>query len=143
MIYLQNIKFVQLILWPGGAYTDNTYATTVPITIPYYDSFHESRLYRLIMAKPNEPKIPNLLFCGSNFNTSSWFPLFLTNFLDFSSIIFYFSVSYLMNLRNTKTYSTNTLQLKNQRKKVNKNCLKLPHFSSILGKIPSLFQYFG
>ena len=27
MIYLQNMKFVQLILWPGGAYTDNTYAT--------------------------------------------------------------------------------------------------------------------
>ena len=27
VIYLQNMKFVQLILWPGGAYTDNTYAT--------------------------------------------------------------------------------------------------------------------
>ena len=27
MIYLQNMKFVQLILWPGGAYTDDTYAT--------------------------------------------------------------------------------------------------------------------
>ena len=27
MIYLQNIKFMQSILWPGGAYTDNTYAT--------------------------------------------------------------------------------------------------------------------
>ena len=27
VIYLQNIKFVQLILWPGGAYTDDTYAT--------------------------------------------------------------------------------------------------------------------
>ena len=27
MIYLQNIKFVQLILWPGGVYTDDTYAT--------------------------------------------------------------------------------------------------------------------
>ena len=27
MIYLLNKKFVQLILWPGEAYTDNTYAT--------------------------------------------------------------------------------------------------------------------
>ena len=56
VIYMQNIKFVQLILWPAGAYTDNTYATTATITIPYYYSFHESRLYRLIMAMPNEPK---------------------------------------------------------------------------------------
>ena len=50
------MKFMQLILWPGGAYTDYTCATTVTIMIPYYDSFHESQLYRLIMAKPNEPK---------------------------------------------------------------------------------------
>ena len=57
VIYLQNMKFMWLILWPGGAYTDYTYATTVAIMIPYYDSFHESRLYRLIMAMPNEPKI--------------------------------------------------------------------------------------
>ena len=56
VVYLQNMKFVQLILWPGGAYTDDTYATTAAITIPYYDSFHESQLYRLIMAMPNEPK---------------------------------------------------------------------------------------
>ena len=56
VIYLQNMKFVWLILWPGGAYTDDAYATTAMITIPYYDSFHESRLYRLIMAMPNEPK---------------------------------------------------------------------------------------
>ena len=27
VIYLHNIKFVQLILWPEGAYTDDTYAT--------------------------------------------------------------------------------------------------------------------
>ena len=27
VIYLQNKKFVQLILWPGEAYTDDTYAT--------------------------------------------------------------------------------------------------------------------
>ena len=56
-----NMKFVRLILWPGGAYTDGAYPTTAAITIPYYDSFHESRLYRLIMAMPNEPKTCNLL----------------------------------------------------------------------------------
>ena len=56
MIYLQNIKFVKLILWPEGAYTDDAYATTAAIMIPYYDSFHESQLYRLIMAMPNETK---------------------------------------------------------------------------------------
>ena len=60
MIYLQNMKFVWLIFWPEGAYTDYAYTTTVTITIPYYDSFHESRLYRLIMAKPNEPKRPGI-----------------------------------------------------------------------------------
>ena len=27
VIYLQNTKFMYLILWPRGAYTDNTYAT--------------------------------------------------------------------------------------------------------------------
>ena len=64
VIYLQNMKFVQLILWPGGAYTD-TYATTAVITIPYYGSFHESRLYRLIMAKPNEPKSWSVRLSGS------------------------------------------------------------------------------
>ena len=41
-IYLQNMKFVRLILWPGGAYTDDRYGTTAAIMIPYYDSFHES-----------------------------------------------------------------------------------------------------
>ena len=73
VIYLQNMKFVQLICWSGGAYTDNAYATTALITIPYYDSFHESRLYRLIMAKPNEPKmneeIKNLAWYGSVLTT--------------------------------------------------------------------------
>ena len=56
VIYLQNIKFARLILWTERAYTDDAYATTAVITIRYYDSLHESRLYRLIMAKPNEPK---------------------------------------------------------------------------------------
>ena len=27
VVYVQNIKFVWLILWPGRAYTDDTYAT--------------------------------------------------------------------------------------------------------------------
>ena len=27
VIYLQNMKLVRLIVWPGGACTDNTYAT--------------------------------------------------------------------------------------------------------------------
>ena len=27
VIYLKNMKVVQLILWPGGVYTDDTYAT--------------------------------------------------------------------------------------------------------------------
>ena len=56
VLYLQNMNFMRLIFWPGGAYTDYAQATTFAITIPYYDSFHESRLYRLIMAMPNEPK---------------------------------------------------------------------------------------
>ena len=62
VINLQNIKFVQLIVWPEGAYTDDAYATTAVIMIPYYDSIHESRLYRLIMAMPNEPKTLELIF---------------------------------------------------------------------------------
>ena len=37
VIYLQNMKFVWSILWPGGAYTDNTYANKAKIMIPYYD----------------------------------------------------------------------------------------------------------
>ena len=35
VIYLQSMKCIWLILWPGGAYTDDTYATTAAITIPY------------------------------------------------------------------------------------------------------------
>ena len=35
MIYLQNIKFVESILWPGGAYTDTIYADDARIMIPY------------------------------------------------------------------------------------------------------------
>ena len=35
VIFLQNIKFMQLILWPGGSYTDTTHATKAKIRIPY------------------------------------------------------------------------------------------------------------
>ena len=75
----------------------------------------------------------------------------LTNFPDFPSIFFQFSsifpVLYLMNLRNTKIYLTNILPLKSQWK-INLNnfltflvfWVKILHFSSILGKIPWLFQ---
>ena len=37
VIYLQNMKFVRSILWPGGAYTDATHAAKGKIIIPYYD----------------------------------------------------------------------------------------------------------
>ena len=37
VIYLQNMKFVKSIFWPGGAYTDTTYAHTARILIPYSD----------------------------------------------------------------------------------------------------------
>ena len=37
VIYLQNMKFMQLILWPGGACTDAAYAAKAKIMIPYYD----------------------------------------------------------------------------------------------------------
>ena len=68
-------------------------------------------------------------------------------FPDFSVFSFHFPVFFqcfnLMHLKNTKVHLTNTLQLKSRRKNKNKNWLKFPCFSSILGKIPSFFQYFG
>ena len=39
MIYLQNMKFIRLILWPGGVYTDAANATKAKITIPYSHEF--------------------------------------------------------------------------------------------------------
>ena len=70
------------------------------------------------------------------------------NLLVFFSIFQYFSVLYLMILKNAKIYLRNLLQLKNQRKiKTGKNshtfpvfCVKFHAFSSILGKIPWLFE---
>ena len=71
----------------------------------------------------------------------------LTNFPDFSSILSpfssIFSVFYLMNLTNIKIYLTSIFQLKSQRNNKNKKWLKFPHFSSISGKFPWLFQYLG
>ena len=37
VIYLQNMKLMRSILWPGGAYTGNTYANKAKIMILYYD----------------------------------------------------------------------------------------------------------
>ena len=37
VIYLQNMKFMQSILWPGGVYTDAAHTTKAKIMIPYYD----------------------------------------------------------------------------------------------------------
>ena len=45
MIYLQNMKFERLILWPGGAYTDATHRF-----------IHESWLHRLIGKYPKWAK---------------------------------------------------------------------------------------
>ena len=56
VIYLQNMKFVQLILWPGGAYTDDTYATKARITIPYYDEIMNHDYLGSLGCIPNEPK---------------------------------------------------------------------------------------
>ena len=56
VIYLQNMKFVQSILWPGGAYTDATHANTAKIMIPYSDEIMNRGYNRLILAMPNEPK---------------------------------------------------------------------------------------
>ena len=45
VIYLQNMKFERLILWPGGAYTDAMHIL-----------FHESWLHRLIGKYPKWAK---------------------------------------------------------------------------------------
>ena len=60
-------------------------------------------------------------------------------FQYFFSIFQYLSV-FLMNLTNTKIYLTNTLQLKMKNRIITKKWLKFPDFSSILDKIPWIFQ---
>ena len=56
VIYLQNMKFVQSILWPGGAYTDATHATKAKITIPYSDEIMNHDYIGSLGCIPNEPK---------------------------------------------------------------------------------------
>ena len=103
VIYLQNMEFMQLILWPGGVYTDGTYATTVATMIQYYDSFHESRLCRLIMVMPNEPK--------------SQVPTFLIDkfpwpFQYYFNVLFFFKYSSFQNYRkNTENHKKVKLKL--------------------------------
>ena len=87
------------------------------------------------------------LICGTEMSLSwffefEWFPHFgLTNFPAFPVIFFifqYFSMFYLINLQK-KLFNKYTSFKKSEKKK-KKKWLKVHHFSSILGKIPSLFQ---
>ena len=39
VIYLQNIKFEKLIIWPGGAYTDATHGTKCKIFVKFLKTF--------------------------------------------------------------------------------------------------------
>ena len=56
VIYLQSMKFVRLILWPGGAYTDDTYATKVKSMIPHLIHFMSHDYIGSLGCIPNEPK---------------------------------------------------------------------------------------
>ena len=56
VIYLQNMKFLQSILSPGEAYTDNTYANTAKIMIPYRDEIMNHDYIGSLACMPNEPK---------------------------------------------------------------------------------------
>ena len=55
VIYLQNMKFERLMLWPGGAYTDAMHIL-----------IHESWLHRLIGKYPKWAKKPFSQFIGAN-----------------------------------------------------------------------------
>ena len=39
VIYLQNMKFNQLTVWPGGAYTDATHGTKCKIFVKFLKTF--------------------------------------------------------------------------------------------------------
>ena len=56
VIYLQNIKFIQLIFWPGGAYTYATHAAKAKIMIPYYDEIVNHDYIGSLGCIPNKPK---------------------------------------------------------------------------------------
>ena len=50
------MKFVQLIFWPGGAYTDATHANKAKIMIPYSDEIMNHDYIVSLKCIPNEPK---------------------------------------------------------------------------------------
>ena len=56
VIYLQNMKFVQSIFWPVGAYTDAAHTTKAKIMIPYYDEIVNHDYIGSLGCIPNEPK---------------------------------------------------------------------------------------
>ena len=56
VIYLQNMKFVQSILWPGGAYTDAAHVAKAKIMIPYSDEIMNHDYIGSLGCIPNEPK---------------------------------------------------------------------------------------
>ena len=73
VICLQNIKFVQSILWPGGVYTDATHANKAKIMIPYSDEIMNHDYIGSLGCIPNEPKITQwfLSELRLHFNTRS------------------------------------------------------------------------
>ena len=79
VIYLQNIKFVELIFWPGGAYTDATHADAAKIMILYSDEIMNHDYIGSLACMPNEPKTPNLLLPGSTATVSASSLYFLQN----------------------------------------------------------------
>ena len=58
VIYLQSMKFVQLLLWPGGAYTDDTYATKPESRSHIMIHFMNHDYIGSLGCIPNEPKSP-------------------------------------------------------------------------------------
>ena len=50
------MKFMQLILWPGGAYTYATHADKAKIMIPYSDEIINHDYIGSLGCIPNEPK---------------------------------------------------------------------------------------
>ena len=57
VIYLQNMKFVQSILWPGEAYTNAAHTDRAKIMIPYSDEIMNHDYIDSMACMPNEPKI--------------------------------------------------------------------------------------
>ena len=55
LIYIQKIKFVQSIFWPGGAYTDATHTDKAKITIPYSHEIMNHDYIGSLGCFPNEP----------------------------------------------------------------------------------------